>query len=227
MPAFKAASIVKNIPAISPQASARAHRRDHVLRTAARLFLERGIGPVKMTDVADAAGVGVASVYRYFETKNNLAIMVGTSLWQAFGVLFARVIKKSNQVETGFERISVFLDEYLTIFKRNPEVIAFLDEIDHIILSGDVDSRLVDAYDREIGAYYQPFLDAFEQGVADGTIREDIDFPLYYRTVTHSLLSEAQRLVRGEVLKSDDYSHADQELSCLVDVALYYLRKGE
>ena len=226
MSASKTASIIKNIPALSPQASARAIRRDHVLRTAARLFLAQGIEPVKMTDIAEAANVGVASVYRYFETKNNLAIQVGTALWQSFNVAFTRVVKKAATVNTGLEGMRVLFEQYLTIFKRNPEALSFLDELDRIILSGDVDSRLVDAYDREIASYYPPFLEAFEQGCADGSIREEIDFPLYYRTVSHSLISEAQRLVRGEVLKSDDYSHAERELSCLVDMALFYLGKG-
>ncbi len=227
MSASKTATIIKSIPPIPAQSSARAIRRDHVLRTAARLFLIEGIEAVKMTDVADAAGVGVASVYRYFETKNNLAVQVGTALWQALNVMFSRVAKKALSAGTGWERMGMLFEQYLTVFRRHPEALSYLDELDRIILSGDVDSRLVDAYDKEIGAYYLPFFAAFECGCEDGSIRDDIDFPLYYLTVSHSLVSEAQRLVRGEVLKSDDYSHAERELSYLVDMALYYLKKGE
>ena len=227
MSASKTASIIKNIPALPPKSPARAVRRDYVLRTAARLFLQHGIEPVKMTDIADAAGVGVASVYRYFETKNNLAIEVGTALWQAFGVSFARVVKKATTEQTGLARMRMLFEQFATTFRRSPEAIAFLDEIDRIILSGDVESSLVDSYDSEIASYFTPFYAAFEQGVADGSIRSEIDFPLYYRTVSHSLISEAQRLVRGEVLKSDDYSHGEQELQFLIDMAMYFLGKGE
>jgi hypothetical protein len=39
---------------------------------------------VKMTDVADGGGVGVATLYRRFSTKTDLAITAGTLLWRRF-----------------------------------------------------------------------------------------------------------------------------------------------
>ena len=37
--------------------------------TAAELYLTVGIGNAKMTDIAEKAQIGVASLYRYFGTK--------------------------------------------------------------------------------------------------------------------------------------------------------------
>ena len=50
-------------PAVSMAASA---ADAQVVECASRLFLQRGIAAVKMTEIADAAGMGVATLYRHF-----------------------------------------------------------------------------------------------------------------------------------------------------------------
>jgi AcrR family transcriptional regulator len=49
-------------------------RMDRAVECAAGLFLKRRIADVRMTDVAEAAGVGVATLYRRFSTKTRLAL---------------------------------------------------------------------------------------------------------------------------------------------------------
>ena len=46
---------------------------DRVVAVAAQLFLRDGVEQVKMTDIAREAGVGVATIYRHFQTKTRLA----------------------------------------------------------------------------------------------------------------------------------------------------------
>lgn len=52
-------------------------KRNKIILVAAELFLEKGIDSVKMTDIADASGIGVASLYRYFGTRTNIVIEAG------------------------------------------------------------------------------------------------------------------------------------------------------
>ena len=44
-------------------------RIERILDVAFELFATRGIEPVTMNDIAQKAKIGVASLYRYFETK--------------------------------------------------------------------------------------------------------------------------------------------------------------
>ena len=44
-------------------------RFEKAVEVSAQLFLKNGIEAVKMTDIADECGIGVATLYRYFGTK--------------------------------------------------------------------------------------------------------------------------------------------------------------
>ena len=47
-------------------------RMEYIVEKAAEIFCAQGIDNTKVTDIAKAADVGVASVYRYFKTKSEL-----------------------------------------------------------------------------------------------------------------------------------------------------------
>ncbi|MFZ1992036.1 MAG: TetR/AcrR family transcriptional regulator [Alphaproteobacteria bacterium] len=56
----------------------RAKRRDKILASASRLFCRTAYEAVQMDDVAAAAGVGKATLYRYFPSKDQLYLEVCT-----------------------------------------------------------------------------------------------------------------------------------------------------
>ncbi|MBT0770744.1 TetR/AcrR family transcriptional regulator [Kineosporia sp. J2-2] len=51
-----------------------ARTRETIIDTALSLFLERGYEATKMEDIAEAAGIGTSTLYRYFPTKDLLII---------------------------------------------------------------------------------------------------------------------------------------------------------
>ncbi len=51
-----------------------ARTREMIIDTALTLFLEHGYEATKMEDVAEAAGIGTSTLYRYFPTKDLLLI---------------------------------------------------------------------------------------------------------------------------------------------------------
>lgn len=47
-------------------------RFEQVLDAAGALIVERGLGPITMTDIAERAGMAVTAVYRYFPSKQSV-----------------------------------------------------------------------------------------------------------------------------------------------------------
>ncbi len=47
-------------------------KRKHILRSAMRVFAEKGVANTKMTDIAQAAGIGKGTIYEYFSSREEL-----------------------------------------------------------------------------------------------------------------------------------------------------------
>ena len=56
-------------------------------------------------------------------------------------------------------------------------------------------------------------------------ISEMENFKLCYLTYAHALMELTKKLMQGELLPSDNFSNASQELSMLIETAVYFLRK--
>lgn len=55
-------------------------KRNTILRTAEKLFLEQGYGITSMDKIAEKAGITKQTVYRYFSSKENLFVAVMESI---------------------------------------------------------------------------------------------------------------------------------------------------
>ena len=62
-------------------------------------------------------------------------------------------------------------------------------------------------------------------GISDGSVREIPDLRLFYLSYAHTLMELSKKLIQGELLPNDDFSHAEEELSTIIDAAVYFLRK--
>lgn len=72
--------IVKRHRSRSPVHSTEAglERRDEILRSALRLFVDRGVASTSMNQLADEVGIQKASLYHFFESKEQLVFEVLT-----------------------------------------------------------------------------------------------------------------------------------------------------
>lgn len=70
---------IHSVPAVSAlrtAGTARADKRDAILRAAIDVFAGRGFFNAQMADVARAAGVAAGTVYLYFEGKDDLLVSI-------------------------------------------------------------------------------------------------------------------------------------------------------
>jgi AcrR family transcriptional regulator len=198
---------------------------DCAVECAAGLFLKRRIADVRMTDVAEAAGVGVATLYRRFSTKTRLALAAGTLLWRRFNERIVALVESDAFLGmSGADRLERMLRLYAEGYVENAGFVLFIDDLDGLLVTEGAPLDAVAAYGREVDSFYLIFADAYQLGLQDGSVAREVDFPVFYRSVAHALMGVAQKLARGEVIPSDDFSTGAQELECIVDMAVRALR---
>ena len=217
-----------------PLVSLRTPRTDETSRSmfvisqASALFLRDGIASVRMTDIAEASGVGVATLYRHYKTKTSIAIHAGMHMWGIFNDRIRRAIETDAFLDMdGAERLMMLFEKYIDAYTAYPEFVRFLDEFDHLVLAEGADPEELSAYGQAIDSFYIIFEDAYQLGRADGSVTRRVDFPVLYRTVAHAMMGVAQHLVRGEVIPSDDFTNGTNELTCIVQMTRYTLGIAE
>jgi AcrR family transcriptional regulator len=86
-------------------------RFNSIIQTAETLFLEHGLDHVQMQHIADAEGIGIATLFRYFPKKNKLIVAVAVYNLER-SIQYFEDIASANQ--PAFERLKRVLD-YLTV----------------------------------------------------------------------------------------------------------------
>lgn len=206
--------------------SLRIKKEQNEIIVAASLFVKDGIEAVKMTDIAEVAEVGVATLYRHFTTKSNLAIKAATVLWDDVKLLFSDVLDSAEyQASTGINQLSSLFNMFLTLYTEHGGFLKFMAELDTLLLSEEFNPEDIANYENAIINLYPICEATYKKGLADGTIRKINDFSVFYSSYTHALMNLGQKFIRGEVLPGDDFSNAEEELKLLIDSAINYIKK--
>ncbi|MGL4336523.1 MAG: TetR/AcrR family transcriptional regulator [Turicibacter sp.] len=202
-------------------------RKNEMVKAARIVFFEKGIEQTKMTDVAEVAQVGVASVYRYFKTKADLAIAVAISVWDD------EMLEVVNNIMTlkfhdlsGYSQVEELLNFYLILHTNHESFIRFIHDFDAFIIRNQISHDLLNEYEKHILVMNNLLIESIKKGQRDQSIREDIDPEVYYLTLTHSFMSLSQKLiVSGHILAFDKQTEGIEQLRLLKDMALNYVKR--
>jgi TetR/AcrR family transcriptional regulator, cholesterol catabolism regulator len=109
-------------PAPSPSAEQR-ERRQRIIDAAFELGAERGYDAVQMRDVSASANVSLATIYRYFSSKDHLLAAAMTE-WTA--KLQSRVAQSPPRGETAADQLVDVLGRACRAMSRQPKLSAAL-----------------------------------------------------------------------------------------------------
>ena len=204
----------------------RNRRMERAVTAAAGLFLERGIEDVKMTDIADASGVGVASLYRWFGTKTSVAAAALTFLWQDVRRLFSDVFdSKEFTSRPGVRQMRDLMRMYVVLFTAHKDLLRLVGEFDRLIITEQLSPQELADYEKSVIDFYPIFKRAYDKGLADGTVKEMGSIHDFYTAVSHALNCMCMKFIRGKLLPSEDFSHGEYELNLIIDMAVRYLSR--
>ncbi|MBP5362459.1 MAG: TetR/AcrR family transcriptional regulator [Ruminococcus sp.] len=204
----------------------RSKRIHHAIEISAQMFLRDGIESVKMTDIADECGIGVATLYRYFGTKTGITIAAMTHLWEDLKKMFGGVFESPVfKKQTGLKQCSDLMRMFIVLYEAHPAFMKLLGEFDLMIIRENVPKEKLVNYDKSIINFYPVFEAAYLTGLEDGSVREIENFQLFYVSFAHTFMELSKKLIQGELLPSDDFSIATKELETVIDAAVYFLKK--
>lgn len=201
-------------------------RRADAVKVSAQLFIENGIENVRMTDIAKRAEIGVASLYRYFSTKQSLAIEAACYLWNEELKLFEGVFDSEYYTaKSGSEQINELMKVFRVMLEGHTDFLRFVADFDRYVINEKISSVDLQQYEQSVMNVYMLFDSAYKKGIEDGTLRSDVDIRLFYNTVTHSLMSLSQKLCGGAILQNDFINNGVNEINTLIASFMSYAER--
>lgn len=201
-------------------------RYEKAVEVSAQLFLKNGIDSVKMTDIADECGIGVATLYRWFGTKNGITIEAMTYMWNELNKMFSGIFESEVFLsQSGIKQLNDLMRMFIVLYEAHPGFMRLLSEFDLLLISENIPKKDLKEYERSIINFYPVFENSYMMGIADGTVREIPDIRMFYLSFAHTLMELSKKLIQGELLPNDDFSHAEEELSMIIEAAVFFLKK--
>lgn len=201
-------------------------RYEKAVEVSAQLFLKNGIDSVKMTDIADECGIGVATLYRWFGTKNGITIAAMTYMWNELNKMFSGIFESEVFLsQSGIKQLNDLMRMFIVLYEAHPGFMRLLSEFDLLLISEHIPKKDLKEYERSIINFYPVFENSYMMGIADGTVREIPDIRMFYLSFAHTLMELSKKLIQGELLPNDDFSHAEEELSMIIEAAVFFLKK--
>ena len=191
-------------------------KRDYIVDCAKKLFLSRSISEITIKDISATSGIGEATIYRYFQTKENLASSVSVSLQKDILKL-----PHSDFSKSGLEQIEDFYSLFEKIFKEHPNYYRFIFEFDTLYLKNIKDTD----YSLSLDVFHDLFIKSYEVGLKDGSIKNQKNIDLFYYSSTHALLELCKKLASVESpLKQDQKISKSSEINYLISLFISVLK---
>lgn len=199
-------------------------RIDRILAAAFKLFSSAGIEPVAMTDIAKKAEIGVASLYRYFSTKDEIAIRTAIWAWEEqISEIYPSINNDEYTNGNGLFRLSIIFSLFKKLYMSKPEFLRFIYFFDSYAVNSGIKQERMIEYENVIGKVQMIVADAIKQGLKDNSINKkyiDKTEDLYF-TLMHSFFSTAQKLTLSEnLLAINEKSKGSDQLDLLSELLL-------
>ncbi len=197
-----------------------AANRQRFLETGFRLFTERTIAAVSLETVAKESGIGVATLYRYFGSKADLAVAVSAWKWEGFLEQLRQTPDASRRADTGAENFAFYLDSFLDLYKNHRDLLRYNQLFNVYLLGKEAERVRLEPYERVIARFAERFRLIWEKGARDGTLRTEIPWQEAFSATLHMMLAAVTRYAVGLVYRPEGAAEPEEELLILRDLLL-------
>lgn len=197
-------------------------RRQAILSRAIALFGSQGIEATTMEQIAEAAGIGSATIYRYFPTKNDVVVAAVIEAWQEQSQHYLPQIESPDFDKLcGQAQVRYILGIFIDLYDHAPDFLWLLMAFDSYTRGSGISREQLDDYQQVIIFLKGYAVAALEKGCADGTLYLSKPPELVYFTIFHTMLSLTSKLIcQGDILEMDSWVDGREELLLLRELLL-------
>ena len=191
-------------------------RTERILREGFHIFSEKTIESVTMNEIAKRAGVGVATVYRYYKTKPALVIAIGTKIWEEY--IADRLEVAFDETKTACENLDLYLESFLDLYRNHKDILRFNQFFNVYLQSVNILQEELQAYNAVIRFLSDRFHLLYAKAEEDLTLRTDIPEEEMFSAITHLMLAAVTRYAVGLIYNVG--TDPEKELWTLKDMFL-------
>lgn len=211
-----------------PATAYHAHRerqRRRILDAAWKLFDERGIDRVTMAELTSASGVQPSTMYQYFANKDDIVwALLGESMQEGSG----RAKQSVDAAPNALARLAALLDFMADELVNNQVKIRFMAQFDAMYARDWPAERLITLESQINPEGFQVFTDLIREGIADGSLRRDLDPDLTMHAVINAVIGAQRRLASlGNKIEQEYGKPIDRLFRETIRVILLGLRSPE
>lgn len=159
-------------------------KRNALIKATIELINNNGFHDMSMSKIAKMANVSPATIYLYFESKQDLVNQTYLEVKTKYTAFVFETYDENTPVKVGFERIWKRITEFNS---KECEYSFFLNQCNN--------TPIIDEPSREEGIrHLQPLLDLWKRGKDEGVIKPISDYILYAYSINPiSFLMMAQK----------------------------------
>lgn len=203
-------------------------RMERILLSAFSLFSHNGIDAIAMTDIAKNAEIGVASLYRYYATKDEIAIRTAIWAWESQKKFIVPILQASDYENMcGHDQVKQILQLFCKLYESEPDFFRFIYFFDAYIVCQKITTDRLIPYQQVIQSVQDIIASAIHKGIEDGSISaryKECEEELYF-SIMHTLFSTSQKLsLSGKMLEMDAKNDGVQQLVLVGKILLEGLK---
>ena len=198
-------------------------RREAILEKAETLFLRKGIDNTTMDEIANEAGIGIATLFRYFPKKELIIQTVATNKITILLNALEDIEKNSSTCMDMMTQVMDFFIEQMSV--QNGSLPKLLDNfVNYKAVSKDKLGNM-DMYNQVRGDISNFFVDMIMKKKDDGSIRQDMSTIEVLSTIlsNFSVFTFKLSLKGNENLPEPELT-SEEQLIIMKNVFLDYLR---
>jgi AcrR family transcriptional regulator len=185
------------MPTANPTSSPRTYhihrerQRRRILEAAEKVFDERGIDRVTMTEIISASELRPSTIYQYFSSKDDI-------VWAVLEVVLADFSARAkiaiDRQKTALARITALLELMADDLTRKQAKVRFLAQFDAMYARDWPAERLLTLEAQINPEGFEHFSRLIREGITDGSLRADLNPELTLHAVINAVVGAQRRL---------------------------------